>query len=74
MGVMQAVYNNSKHLEMDTVKFLDEVKEVEFVVDEREERWKRICLDGEIITVEEGAIVNVKICRRRFYKKQINFF
>lgn len=69
-GVMQAVYNNSKHLEMESVKFLEGVKEVEFVIDEVEERWKRICIDGEIVVVEKGAIVTVKTGQRIDDRKQ----
>jgi hypothetical protein len=64
MGVMKAVYDNSKHLEMETVRFAEGVKEVEFVVDEGEERWRRICADGDIITVEKGTTVSVKASKK----------
>lgn len=62
MGVMKAVYNNSSHLKMEDVRFVEGVREVEFVVDEEEERWRRICIDGEIIIVEQSAVVSVRIC------------
>lgn len=61
MGVMKAVYDGSKHLEMESVRFFDGVKEVEFVVNEGEERWRRICVDGEIIVIEQGGRINVKV-------------
>lgn len=65
MGVMKAVYDGSKHLEMDAVRFLDGVRGAEFVVEEREERWRRICVDGEIIVVEQGGRINVRVLEGR---------
>jgi len=62
MGVMMSVYGNSKHLEMKEVKFLSDVKEAEFIVEEDEERWRRICIDGDIITVQKGARIKIKVC------------
>jgi hypothetical protein len=61
MGVMKAVYDGSKHLEMESVKFFDRVREIEFVVGEGEERWRRICVDGEIIVIEQGGRINVSV-------------
>ena len=62
MGVMMSVYGNSKHLEMKEVKFFSDVKEAEFIVEEDEERWRRICIDGDIITVQKGARIKIKVC------------
>jgi hypothetical protein len=62
MGVMQAVYNNSSHLKMEDVKFVEGVKEVEFVVNEEDERWRRICIDGDIVIVEQNTVVSVRVC------------
>jgi|SRR5579859_1152458 len=61
MGVMKAVYDGSKHLEMESVKYFDRVREIEFVVGEGEERWRRICVDGEIIVIEQGGRINVRV-------------
>jgi hypothetical protein len=61
MGVMKAVYDDSKHLEMESVRFADGVKEVDFIIEEGEGRWRRICVDGDIIIVEQGGTVNVKV-------------
>src|SRR5271170_7057424 len=52
MGVMRAVYAGSKHLEMDNVKVFEGLKKVSFMVDEAEERYRRICIDGDIIIVK----------------------
>ena len=62
MGVMMSVYGNSKHLEMKEVKFFSDIKEAEFIVEEDEERWRRICIDGDIITVQKGARIKIKVC------------
>jgi hypothetical protein len=62
MGVMKAVYNNSSHLRMEDVTFMEGVKEVQFVIDEDDERWRRICVDGDIVIVEKGAVISVRVC------------
>jgi hypothetical protein len=62
MGVMKAVYNDSSHLGMEDVTFMEGVKDVEFVIDEDDERWRRICIDGDIVIVEKGAMVSVRVC------------
>jgi hypothetical protein len=61
MGIMRAVYDNSKHLGMEGVDFRAGVDKVEFMVDEDDEHWRRICIDGEIITVRKGTVVSVQI-------------
>jgi hypothetical protein len=62
MGVMQAVYDNSRHLRMEEVKVQAEVSDVTFEVHEGEERFRRICIDGDIIIVENGATIGVRMC------------
>lgn len=62
MGVMQAVYNNSSHFTMEDVEFIEEVKEVEFVINEEDERWRRICIDGDIVIVDQSSIISVRVC------------
>lgn len=62
MGVMQAVYDNSRHLGMEKVGVQAEVSDVTFEVHEEEERFRRICIDGDIITVENGANIGIRMC------------
>jgi hypothetical protein len=62
MGVMKAVYNNSSHLGMEDVTFMEGVQDVEFVINEDNERWRRICVDGDIVIVDKGAVVSVRVC------------
>ena len=61
MDIMRAVYNNAKHLEMDGVTVSRGNTEMSFLIDEDEERFRRICIDGDIITVGNGATVRVKM-------------
>ena len=63
MNVMRAVYGNSMHLGMDGVRFMPGVNDVSFTVEEEDERWRRICIDGDIITVEKGAEIGLKMCK-----------
>ena len=62
MNTMRAVYDHSKHLQMAQVGFMGGVSRVHFEVNEEEERWRRICIDGDIITVANGASISVQIC------------
>ena len=62
MNIMRAVYDHSKHLQMAKVGFMEGVSQVQFEVNEEEERWRRICIDGDIITVGNGAKISVQMC------------
>ena len=62
MGVMRAVYDHSKHLQMGDVGFRGGASHVKFEVNEEEERWRRICIDGDIVTVGNGASISVQMC------------
>jgi hypothetical protein len=61
MGVMRAVYDHSKHLQMEGVDFREGIEKVEFEIDEDDARWRRICVDGEIITLDKGTVVSVQM-------------
>ena len=61
MSVMRAVYNDSKHLEMEGVSVESEQTDMSFDVDEVEDKYCRICIDGNIIRVRSGAQLSVKM-------------
>lgn len=61
MGVMHAVYAGSKHKEMEGVSFRSGVRKVEFTVDENEQKFRRICIDGEIYVVENGSFIGIEV-------------
>ncbi|OJD14392.1 hypothetical protein AJ78_05267 [Emergomyces pasteurianus Ep9510] len=63
MEVMQLAYNGGRHVvERKDVVGYEEVQAVriDFCEGEREERWRRICIDGVIVVVENGGWVEVK--------------
>jgi hypothetical protein len=59
IGIMRAVYADSMHLGLDGVRFMEGVNDVSFTVEEEDSRWRRICIDGDIFTVEKGAEVSL---------------
>jgi len=59
MGVMSAVYAGAKHIGMESVLFRTRVRKVRFRVDEEDVTFRRICIDGEIFTVENGSSIDV---------------
>ena len=63
MGCMQGVYDGSKLVDMEEVNFVDGVEDVKFWVDEKEANWRRICIDGDIITVDNGAMISVAMTK-----------
>ena len=63
MNVMQAVYGNSMHLGIPGVRFMEGVNDVSFTIEEEDARWRRICIDGDIITVEKGTEIGLKLCQ-----------
>ena len=62
MNIMRAVYDHSKHLQIAQVGVIGGVSRVQFEVNEEEAKWRRICIDGDIITVANGARISVQIC------------
>jgi hypothetical protein len=63
MGILRAIYDNSKHLQMKELLFMGGLKSAEFEVEEEEERWRQICIDGDIITVGRGTSINLRMCK-----------
>jgi hypothetical protein len=61
MGVMNAVYAGAKHMDMEGVLFQSGVRRVRFTIDEADGRFRRICIDGEIFAVENGACIDIEM-------------
>jgi diacylglycerol kinase family enzyme len=59
MKIMTAAYQDGKHVEDDRVGY-EEVAGLRIEFDEQDPRWRRICIDGKIVRVEEGGWVEVK--------------
>ncbi|KAK9367067.1 ATP-NAD kinase-like domain-containing protein [Lipomyces kononenkoae] len=58
MRVLMLAYQNGKHVHEKEVMY-KEVEEVRVTVHEEEERMRRLCVDGRIIIVPNGATVAV---------------
>ncbi|RPA98400.1 hypothetical protein L873DRAFT_1042568 [Choiromyces venosus 120613-1] len=59
MEVMEAVYDSGRHVSMPGVRY-EEVDAVRIHVKEEEERWRRICVDGAVVTLEKEGWVEVR--------------
>ena len=58
MPIMGKAYQGGKHVEDDRVGY-HEVKSVKINIREEDARWRRVCLDGKIIQVEQDGWVEV---------------
>lgn len=60
MEIMMAAYRGGEHIGMEGVGYEggegdDEVEEVRVDVRETDARWRKVCVDGTIVEVEEGG-------------------
>ncbi|EAA33135.1 hypothetical protein GE21DRAFT_5918 [Neurospora crassa] len=65
MDIMMAAYRDGAHINDPEEKFKDvvgyeEVEEIKVVINETDERWRKVCVDGTIVEVEKGGWVTVK--------------
>lgn len=65
MDIMMAAYRDGAHINDPDEKFKDvvgyeEVEEIKVVINETDERWRKVCVDGTIVEVEQGGWVTVK--------------
>lgn len=59
MRIMGLAYQGGKHVEDEMVRY-EKVEGVRIEMDEVDERWRRVCVDGKIVRVEEGGWVEVR--------------
>jgi hypothetical protein len=59
MAVMTQAYDGGKHVTDERVGY-EEIDGVRIEFAEEDERWRRVCVDGQIVRVEEGGWVEVK--------------
>ncbi|CUS10142.1 unnamed protein product [Tuber aestivum] len=58
MGVMRAVYDGGKHVSVPGVRY-QTVDGVKIHVKEAEEKWRRVCVDGAVVTLEEDGWLEI---------------
>ncbi|KAF1828938.1 hypothetical protein BDW02DRAFT_574447 [Decorospora gaudefroyi] len=59
MRIMGLAYQGGKHVEEEGVRY-ESIDGLRIEVLEGEERWRRVCVDGKIVRVEEGGWVEVR--------------
>lgn len=58
-GLMQLAFQGGRHIEHKAV-YYDEFRYLRVDLEEEDPRWRRVCVDGKIITVNEGGWVEIK--------------
>ncbi|KAF2445033.1 hypothetical protein P171DRAFT_431800 [Karstenula rhodostoma CBS 690.94] len=58
MRVMGLAYAGGKHVEESMVRY-EEIDGLRIEFHEKEDRWRRVCIDGKIVRVEEGGWVEI---------------
>lgn len=59
MQLLTGAYHGGKHVEDDRVSY-QEILGLRIEFDEEDARWRRVCIDGKIVRVEQGGWVEVK--------------
>jgi hypothetical protein len=59
MRIMGLAYQGGKHVEDEKVRY-EKVEGLRIEMREEDERWRRVCVDGKIVRVEEGGWVEVR--------------
>lgn len=61
MRIMGLAYQAGKHVHDDKVRY-EEVEgvRIEFRGQEQDARWRRVCVDGKIVSVDENGWVEVR--------------
>ncbi|KAH7248977.1 ATP-NAD kinase-like domain-containing protein [Fusarium redolens] len=72
MSVMMKAYDEGSHVGMqwpDGEKVgYDEVDEVKISVLEKDERWRKVCIDGTIVEIPEGGSMSIKMLDHSLFK------
>lgn len=63
MDVMGSAYDGGKHVLREEVGY-EMVRDVKVLIKEKELKWRRICVDGAIVAVEEGGWFEVGLVEK----------
>ncbi|PKS08978.1 hypothetical protein jhhlp_003591 [Lomentospora prolificans] len=67
MEIMGAVYAGGKHLKMEEVGYV-EILGLEVKTTEQDSRWRKVCIDGTIVELEEGGWMRVERLKEPYLK------
>ncbi|KAJ5435684.1 ATP-NAD kinase PpnK-type [Penicillium cf. griseofulvum] len=59
MHLMTLAYQGGRHVIEDTVTYVD-IEQVRVDFQEDEEKWRRVCIDGKIVSVERDGWVEIR--------------
>ncbi|EME88440.1 diacylglycerol kinase [Pseudocercospora fijiensis CIRAD86] len=59
MSIMSKAYQGGQHVQDENVGY-EEIEALRIDFDEVDARWRRVCIDGKIIRVEQGGWVEVR--------------
>jgi diacylglycerol kinase family enzyme len=59
MQLLTGAYQGGKHVEDERVSY-QEISGLRIEFDEEDARWRRVCIDGKIVRVEQGGWVEVR--------------
>jgi hypothetical protein len=59
MNIMNLAYQGGRHVNLNAVGY-EAVEAVKIECHEEDERWRRVCVDGEIIVLEGGGWLEVR--------------
>ena len=60
MGIMTAAYAGGKHVEDERVGY-EQAGAVAIEIQEADEQWRRVCVDGGIVVIPEGGRVEIEV-------------
>jgi diacylglycerol kinase family enzyme len=64
MRVMGMAYEGGKHVEDPMVRY-EEIDGLSIQFQEKDDRWRRVCVDGKIVRVEDGGWMEIRKEERR---------
>lgn len=64
MEAMMKAYDGGKHVDVEWEDgkriYYDDIDEMTIQVDDEEERWRKVCIDGTIVDIPKGGVVHVQ--------------
>ncbi len=63
--ILGEVSNNGNHIDDPSVVYL-EIEELFLIIEDPEDKWRRVCIDGKIIQVGPCGWVKVGMCKESF--------
>jgi hypothetical protein len=63
MDIMKAAYDNGSHVKMKNVGY-QSISKLKIDFEESDIKWRRCCIDGQIVAAEEGGWMEVHVVEK----------